>query len=132
MLCVVRRLFVFIICSWIWAVTYIWHYSNNVGVYDLAMNGATTSRDDPHSHDWGVGGQFSNTIFQNLWIEHTKVLTITHYILSLYPQVYVSLLMVLIGRILVWLQCPLFKRPRDGMHCPQHDGRWNQLIPWRY
>eukprot|EP00026_Physarum_polycephalum_P001623 Phypoly_transcript_01625.p1 GENE.Phypoly_transcript_01625~~Phypoly_transcript_01625.p1 ORF type:complete len:743 (+),score=112.87 Phypoly_transcript_01625:199-2427(+) len=48
------------------------HPSVNVELYDFAIIGATTYRNDS-SHDWGVGNQFSNSIFQNLWIEHTKV-----------------------------------------------------------
>lgn len=45
--------------------------STNVGLYDFSITGATNIRIDEQL-DSGVGAALSNTIIQNLWIEHTK------------------------------------------------------------
>jgi len=45
--------------------------SSNVSLYDFAIYGDTEYRDDAAA-DSGIGGGLSNTIVQNLWIEHTK------------------------------------------------------------
>ncbi|PRP87995.1 coagulation factor 5/8 type domain-containing protein [Planoprotostelium fungivorum] len=45
--------------------------SSNVGLYDFSITGATNIRIDEQL-DSGVGAALSNTIIQNLWIEHTK------------------------------------------------------------
>jgi len=44
----------------------------NVGLYDFAIFGSTCIWNDGVA-DSRTGAVFSNTIFQNLWIEHTKV-----------------------------------------------------------
>jgi len=43
----------------------------NVGLYDFAVFGSTRVRNDGVV-DSGVAAGFSNSVFQNLWIEHTK------------------------------------------------------------
>jgi len=45
--------------------------SLNVQLYDFAIFGDTVYRDDGAA-DSGTGGALSNTLVQNLWIEHTK------------------------------------------------------------
>ncbi len=47
--------------------------SAHVGIYDLAIQGETTNRDDPAQVN-GIGGSLgSGSVVQNVWIEHTKV-----------------------------------------------------------
>eukprot|EP00456_Euglypha_rotunda_P054821 TRINITY_DN44407_c0_g1_i2.p1 TRINITY_DN44407_c0_g1~~TRINITY_DN44407_c0_g1_i2.p1 ORF type:complete len:219 (+),score=12.10 TRINITY_DN44407_c0_g1_i2:96-659(+) len=43
----------------------------SVEIYDFAMLGDTVVRDD-NVADQGLGGSYSSSIAQNLWIEHTK------------------------------------------------------------
>jgi len=45
--------------------------SQNVQLYDFAIFGDTVYRDDSAA-DSGTGGAMSNSLIQNLWIEHTK------------------------------------------------------------
>jgi len=44
----------------------------NIGLYDFSVLGQTRIRNDGVS-DSGSGAAFSNSIIQNIWIEHTKV-----------------------------------------------------------
>jgi len=47
--------------------------STGVGIYDLAIQGETTNRDDPAQVN-GIGGSLgAGSVIQNVWIEHTKV-----------------------------------------------------------
>jgi len=46
--------------------------AKNIGLYDFAIIGMSRIRNDGEV-DTGVGAAYSNTIVQNLWIEHTKV-----------------------------------------------------------
>jgi len=47
--------------------------SAHVGIYDLAIQGETTNRDDPAQVN-GIGGSLgAGSVIQNVWIEHTKV-----------------------------------------------------------
>jgi len=45
--------------------------STNVKIYDLAIFGQTTTRDDMEVSS-GAGGALTSTIIQNIWIEHNK------------------------------------------------------------
>ncbi|KAL0477970.1 cycloisomaltooligosaccharide glucanotransferase CTA1 [Acrasis kona] len=45
--------------------------SSKVGLYDFAIIGDTNYRDDQQV-DSGMGGAYSDSIIQNVWIEHTK------------------------------------------------------------
>eukprot|EP01120_Amphizonella_sp_Union-15-10_P005246 TRINITY_DN15991_c0_g1_i1.p1 TRINITY_DN15991_c0_g1~~TRINITY_DN15991_c0_g1_i1.p1 ORF type:complete len:511 (-),score=84.29 TRINITY_DN15991_c0_g1_i1:58-1590(-) len=44
---------------------------SDAGLYDFAILGHTNVRND-NSIDSGCGGSYTNSIIQNLWIEHTK------------------------------------------------------------
>jgi len=48
-----------------------WNPSTNVRVYDLAIFGATTVRDDSEVSS-GIGGTMLQSVIQNVWIEHNK------------------------------------------------------------
>jgi hypothetical protein len=45
--------------------------STKVQLYDFSITGITNVRDDD-APDSGLGGALTNTLAQNLWIEHTK------------------------------------------------------------